>query len=396
MELCTSPAWLWDQSGQPVHHYPSDVLAVDWGYNTGSKLVDPSCEQIGQWFGRLAAWYTSGGLYDEYGTFHHSGHHYQLSMWEVLNEMEHGLDIDTYICIYDKVVKYVRQYADPDHRIEFVGLAELDAAQFNDYVVFLNASNHAPDTPLDWISYHRYASADSRTDVSGYESFFPQYDQFFDIVRQVETIRTSLSPTTRTTIDETGVILPDDNDPAAAPFPAVYFNAVAASFAYLFGHLSAMGIDVVGSSQLVGYPQLFNVTGLGDLPPQYPSVSMTNWTTGAGTARVWLLDLLIRHFAVGDELVDTQLSNSTDVYAQAYVGRGRDRADVHKVLLVNKRMTAQSVTVTGATGGEMETVDEASGEQPARRTKVSSDKLLLAPFAVSVVRLPSASRVIVE
>ena len=391
LELCTTPDWLWDQKGQPVHHYPNDPIGEDWGYNTGNQLVDPTCEQIGQWFGRLAAWYTMGGLYDEYGNFHRSPHHYNLTMWEVLNEMEHGLDIQTYTCIYDQVVKYVRQYADPDHHIHFVGLAELDASVYGDYAYFLNTSNHLPDTPLDWISYHRYASSNSRTDPAGYESFFDQYDGFFDIVRQVELIRTSLSPSTRTHIDEIGVILPDDNDPAAVQFPTVYWNAVAASFAYLFGHLSAVGIDMVGSSQLVGYPQLYNVTNLGDLPPQYPSVSMVNWTTGAGTARVWLLDLLIRNFEEGDKLVATASTNSTDVFAQGYVRSSDSGSDVQKVLLVNKRMTARSVTVTGAAGGEMETVDEASGEKPARREKLSSDNVVLAPFAVSVVRLSNSN-----
>jgi len=129
---------------------------------------------------------------------------------------------------------------------------------------------------------------------------------------------------------------------------------------------------------------------------RYPSVSMVNWTTGAGTPRVWLLDLLIRQFSVGDKLVSTVLSNSTDVYAQGYVGMNGGGSDVHKVLLVNKRMTVQSVTVKGVAGGEMETVDEKSGEQPARREKVSSDIISLAPFAVSVVRLPTSDRVAVE
>ena len=117
---------------------------------------------------------------------------------------------------------------------------------------------------------------------------------------------------------------------------------------------------------------------------------MVNWTTGAGTARVWLLDLLVRNFAVGDKLVSTASTNATDVFAQAYVGGGGGGGGVHKLLLVNKRMTAHSVTVVSAAGGERETVDEASGEQPARREKLSSDSIELAPFAVSVVRMPKS------
>ena len=156
MEFCTSPSWLYNQTGLPPHYYPDGPLTVDWGYNSGTKLLDPTCTQIGQYYGRLAAWYTRGGLYDEYGDFHPSPHHYKLGMWEVLNEMERNTDIVEYTCIYDAVAKYVREYADPEHQIEFVALAEEDPTRYSDFSYFLNASNHAPGTPLDYISYHRY------------------------------------------------------------------------------------------------------------------------------------------------------------------------------------------------------------------------------------------------
>ena len=389
MELCTSPAWLWDQSGQPVHHYPSDVLAVDWGYNTGSKLVDPSCEQIGQWFGRLAAWYTSGGLYDEYGTFHHSGHHYQLSMWEVLNEeeAEHAVGPEEYVCIYDQVVRFVRQFADPDHRIEFVGIAAAYADHYQYYRYFLNASNHIADTPLDWISYHNYATPADRNSVQGYEAMFDQFDAFLGVIDQIELIRTALSPSTRTTIDEAGCILPGDPG-GAGDFPRTYWSACNAAWTYLFAHVQQRGIDVLGHSQLVGYPALPDV--MGGLDAQYPSVALLNWTTGAGTQNYHGLELMIRQLSQGNELVSSQSSDASDVYAQAYIDRRASR-DVRKVLLINKRSTTQQVTVAGAAGGEMETVDDGSGEQPARREKLTADNITLAPFAVSVVRMPAAS-----
>lgn len=37
---------------------------------------------------------------------------------------------------------------------------------------FLNASNHAAGTPLDYASFHFYASAADRNDADGYEGFF--------------------------------------------------------------------------------------------------------------------------------------------------------------------------------------------------------------------------------
>jgi hypothetical protein len=50
------------------------------------------------------------------------------------------------------------------------------------------------------------------------------YDDFFTVVSRVEEIRKALSPGTRTTIDEIGVILPDDNDAAAPAFPLIYWS----------------------------------------------------------------------------------------------------------------------------------------------------------------------------
>ena len=102
------------------------------------------------------------------------------------------------------------------------------------------------------ISYHFYALANSRTDPLDWESLFPQLDTFSLEVEQIEEIRKILSPETRTTIDELGVILPDDNIPGAAQFPLVFWNAGAALYAYAWAKLSRQAIDVIGHSQLVG------------------------------------------------------------------------------------------------------------------------------------------------
>lgn len=54
---------------------------------------------------------------------------------------------------------------------------------------------------------------------------------------------------------------------------------------------------------MVGYPS-FNFTrpepvGLWLAPPQYPSVALLNWTDGSGTARYWVLKLLIDEMVPG-------------------------------------------------------------------------------------------------
>jgi len=92
----------------------------------------------------------------------------------------------------------------------------------------------------------------SRTDPKDWESFFGQLDTFIVEVQQIEQIRKLLSPTTRTTIDELGVILPNDISPGIPQFPLVYWNAAAALYAYAWAKISRLGIDVVGHSQLVG------------------------------------------------------------------------------------------------------------------------------------------------
>lgn len=102
------------------------------------------------------------------------------------------------------------------------------------------------------ISFHFYSIGSSRTDPQSWESFFTQLDTFTFEVEQIQEIRKILSPETRTTIDELGVILPNDNDPNAPQFPLLYWNAAAALYAYAWGKISRYGIDVVGHSQLVG------------------------------------------------------------------------------------------------------------------------------------------------
>jgi hypothetical protein len=109
------------------------------------------------------------------------------------------------------------------------------------------------------IAYHFYAGAHTRVDPKDWEIFFPQLDDFTLEVKQIEEIRKSLSPNTRTTINELGIILPNDNDPGAPQFPMVYWNAAAALYAYAWARISRQGIDVVGHSQLVGQSLLYRL-----------------------------------------------------------------------------------------------------------------------------------------
>ena len=123
---------------------------------------------------------------------------------------------------------------------------------FDRYRYFLNHSNHASNIPLDMISYHLYATCDSRTDPSSYEQFFARVDTFLFEVEQIEEIRKALSPETKTNINELGVILPHENNFDSPEFPLIFWNAGAAFYAYAWAKLARLGINIVGHSQLVG------------------------------------------------------------------------------------------------------------------------------------------------
>ena len=49
---------------------------------------DPSGVEAGDYFSRIVSWYTKGGLTDEAGVWHPSGHHFKWTNWEVLNEVD--------------------------------------------------------------------------------------------------------------------------------------------------------------------------------------------------------------------------------------------------------------------------------------------------------------------
>jgi hypothetical protein len=106
-----------------------------------------------------------------------------------------------------------------------------------------------------------------------------------------------------------------------------------------------MGIDVIGESQLVGYPG------------QYPSVSMVNYTTGLPNARLRVLQLLQQSFTQGDELVSTNSTEESNVHAQAFVTTD----GVKKLLLVNKLPDTVEIKIRWLNRAKVEIVDVSTG-----------------------------------
>jgi len=368
VNFSTIPAWLF-KTDKPVT-YPADPYKVTWDYTQGTELRDPSGKELGDYYARLVSWYVNGGFTDENGIRHDSGHHYKLPYWEVLNEVEyeHNMTPEQYTARYDAIVGAIHAVS-PETK--FVGLALAEPSKNPKYFeYFLEHKNHRPGIPLDFISYHFYATPGRGQTVEDWQyTFFDQADGFLNSVRYIEDIRKRLSPATRTTLDELGVILPTDNTPEdkVAPPPA-YWNLAGALYAYLYIQLSQMQIDVIGESQLVGYPT------------QFPSVSMMNWENDKPNARFWVLKLIKDSFHPGDALVEAKLSGADGVAAQAFA-----TAAGHKVLLVNKRNHAAEIALPDANKASALAVDLESGDGPARSVKPSGGSIRLEPFAVMVV-----------
>ncbi|MGA8441686.1 MAG: hypothetical protein WB714_25925, partial [Candidatus Sulfotelmatobacter sp.] len=121
-------------------------------------------------------------------------------------------------------------------------------------------------------------------------------------------------------------------------------------------------------------------------PTQFPSVSMVDWNNGKPNARYWVLRLLHDNFGAGDKLVEIEpfAPNHPYVYAQAFASRDGKR----RVLLVNKRNRSFEVSIPGASGGQVDYVDQTTAFQPPASAKLTSDTVKLHGYAVAVVTVP--------
>ena len=375
MNFSTMPAWMF-KTDKPVV-YPADPNQVTWDYTQGKELRDPSGKEVGDYYNRLVSWYVNGGFTDENGVRHESGYHYKFAVWEVLNEIEseHSTTPELYTKRYDAIVEGIHR-ASPDTK--FMGMAlggPGDDAQFIES--FLNHANHKAGIPLDYISYHFYAVPTRTQTMADWQyTFFDQANGFITGVRYIENMRKRLSPETKTDTDELGVISSDDlsqGDPGHVmqPIPPQYWNLAGALYGYLFIELSRLQIDIIGESQLVGYPT------------QFPSVSMMDWTNNKPNARFWVLKLLKDNFHPGDKLVETKVGEgalSEDLEAQAFV-----TPEGRKLLLINKHDHALDVSLPDSEKASALAVDVETGDGPARSVKPDAGKIHLEPFAVTVV-----------
>jgi hypothetical protein len=136
----------------------------------------------------------------------------------------------------------------------------------------------------------------------------------------------------------------------------------------MYGRLSELGIEVIGESQLLGYPT------------QYPSVTMVDWNTGKPNARYWALKLIHDNFSPADHLVKAEPGTPYVYVMGALSPDGR-----RKLLIVNKRDREFDLILPDVRSFDIETVDEDNGsEQPVVSTRTGSH-IRLKALAVSAV-----------
>jgi hypothetical protein len=373
LNFSTIPAWMF-KTDKPVL-YPSDPNQVFWNYTQGTELRDPSCKEAADYFARLISWYTQGGFTDETGKRHESGHHYKIAYWEVLNEIdfEHHWTPEGYTRFYDAVTAAMLKV---DPGLKFMALAMAKPSNTPEmFEYFLNPAHHRKGAPLDFITYHFYASPTPDQTIDDWQyTFENQKDEFITTIRYIETIRKHYSPSTRTDLDELGAILPEDEKENSQPGyvakdePAAYWNLAGAMYAEIYAQAALMGIDVVGESQLVGYKS------------QFPSVTMINYNTSEPNARYWVLKLLLDNFGPGDKLVQTN-SSAASFTAQAFA-----TAHGKKLLIINKRNREQTVFIpTESDGGSITFVAPSTADHAPQSKPISASTLMLEPFEVAVV-----------
>ena len=375
LNFSTIPSWMF-KTDKPVD-YPSDPNQVFWNYTQGTDLRDPSMKEISEYFARLIGWYTQGGFTDELGKRHESGHHYKVAYWEVLNEIEfeHKWTPEAYTRFYDAVTAAMLKV---DPQLKFMALALAQPSKHPEmFEYFLNPANHRQGAPMDFITYHFYASPTAEETLDDWQySFFNQEEGFLNTVRYVETIRKRYAPSIKTDLNELGVILPEDGKEirgggkyVAKDEPKGYWNLAGAMYADLYTQCARMGIDVIGESQLVGYKS------------QFPSVSMMNYNTSEPNARYWVLKLLKDNFGPGDKLAETSTPPSVGYVAQAF-----QTAKGKKLLILNKRNHEQQVPLPDdASGSSVTVVAPSTGDGQPKTSTISGGMLTLEPFEVAVV-----------
>eukprot|EP00759_Apiculatamorpha_spiralis_P021419 PhF_6_TR26237/c0_g2_i1/m.37487 len=225
LTLSTNPAWMFDGSWG----FPTNPNDVDWDYMDGNNLPN-STDQIARYYGRVMNYLLNGWMIDEAGNNITGGPKYgsAITHFEVLNEPEGcrgNWDAQTYVSIFDAVVAEIRNVADPDHRLKFVGPAMWVHQEWDWIESYLDPATHEPEVrdAMNVMTFHFYAQPSTRDNVIKFSrEMFNAADDFITECTNISRIRDRLNPATMLDVNEMGVILPNDNDPDVTAPPMLY------------------------------------------------------------------------------------------------------------------------------------------------------------------------------
>ena len=390
--VSTQPTWLYstDYNWRSNPDAPSDY--------TRGPAANVNNTLLGEYYARLYGYLFNGYMVDEAGITHtRADGPLNLTTIEIFNEVdyEHSYTVEQYTASFDAVVRGVRAAAGPERRIKFVGLnlPNIDSGQkvaaWAAY--FLNSSNHDPDvggTALNFLGYHAYPTNGPYVkDPNSLSLLFDYVDDFIENhVKAIDAVIAALSPSTRTVLDETGSDMDGVLGPGSPPGNNPrYWVAAASYWAYMYMRSANESSTVVqcGASQLM------------DAPGQEPSVTLLDWASGQGTARFWVVRLLVETVEVGATLrhatsaVSAGANSTGAVYAMGLSGvKGGGSA----VLLINKRNAWASVALScgaqACTCASQRVIDEANGLLPARQAPCETpSSVTLAPYATVIAML---------
>jgi len=266
--------------------------------------------------------------------------------------------------------------------MKFVGLSlSYPAGGQKMFEYFLNPANHKPGIPLDYISFHVYAAPGADQTLDNWQfTFSDRVSEFVAEARYIVQIRDRLSPSTKIMVNEAGSILSGDmvqGEPGHVekPIPPAYWNLSGTFYATLYVEMARLGVDVIGESQLVGFPS------------QFPSVTMVDWTTGEPNARYTVLELLKNNLAPGDEFADTEVvpngvpADTDAVTVQAYISSGHQ-----KMIMINPRNREIPIDLPKEwSGATVQTIGWASPQ--VVKQELSQTRFRMPSFSVSILSL---------
>ena len=85
-------------------------------------MRDESLGELKDYYKRIYQWYAQGGFFDEHEEWHSSPYHFDIPIWEVLNEVEfeHKMTPEQYTERYDAIVAAIHKVS-PETK--FMGMA---------------------------------------------------------------------------------------------------------------------------------------------------------------------------------------------------------------------------------------------------------------------------------